>query len=68
MQALEVSLGSSVRVTSFPFRQLSRLKHFDMFLSHRLNARTPSTFVMRRAHLDVSKPDLILDSSIWYLL
>jgi hypothetical protein len=29
---------------------------------------TASTFVMWRAHLDVPKPDLILDSSRWHLL
>jgi hypothetical protein len=30
--------------------------------------KTASTFVMWRPRLDVSKPDLILDSSMWHLL
>jgi len=30
--------------------------------------KTARTFVMWRPHLDVPKPDLVLDSSIWYLL
>jgi hypothetical protein len=32
------------------------------------NSQAASTFVMWRAHLDVPKPDLILDSSMWYSL
>jgi len=46
----------------------NRLSHSSQTVTAWHSAlKTASTFVMWRGHLDVPKPDLILDSSMWHL-